>query len=115
MFLRLLAGYRRANRASGGGQSLFIFFLEGPVLVTVNIEMLMLALTFLSDFLFPEKSSITNSALFSPRPSILLSCILSNYYFPCVYRLIFLIMFNIVHSCKTFCLDFMERRSVTYC
>ena len=59
MLLSLLAGYRRANRASGGGQSLFILFLEGPVLVTVNIEMLMLALTFLSNFLFPEKSSLT--------------------------------------------------------
>ena len=59
MFLSLLAGYRRANRASGGGQSLFIFFVEGPVLVTVNIKMFMLALTFLSNFLFPEKSSLT--------------------------------------------------------
>ena len=55
----LLAGYRWVNRASGGGQSLFILFLEGPVLVTINIEMLMLALTFLSNFLFPEKSSLT--------------------------------------------------------
>ena len=55
----LLAGYRKANRASGGGQSLFILFLERPVLVTFNIEMFMLALTFLSNFLFPEKSSLT--------------------------------------------------------
>ena len=59
MFLSLLAGYRRANRASGGDQSLFIFLVEGPVLVTVNIKMFMLALTFLSNFLFPEKSSLT--------------------------------------------------------
>ena len=59
MFLSLLAGYRRANIPSGGGQSLFILFLEGPVLVTVNIEMLMMALTLLSNFFFPEKSSLT--------------------------------------------------------
>lgn len=59
MFLSLLAGKRRANRASRGGQSLFILLLEGPVLVTVNVEMLMLTLTFLSNFLFPEKSSLT--------------------------------------------------------
>ena len=55
MFLSLLAGYRRANRASGGGHSLFILFLEGPVLVTVNIEMLMLALTFLSATFYFQK------------------------------------------------------------
>ena len=59
MFLSLFAGYRRANRASGGGQLVFNFFLEGPVLVTVNIKMFMLALTFSSNFLAPEKSSLT--------------------------------------------------------
>ena len=47
------------NRASEGRQSLFTLLLEGPALVTVNVEMLMLARQFLSNFLFPEKSSLT--------------------------------------------------------